>query len=73
MKCEQHFVADHLAILHGECAGMVKAEQRQDLKNLYLLLRSVPTAIAVLISTVLDHIKQLSLQTVLGLRGDNVS
>nr|XP_018904304.1 PREDICTED: cullin-2 [Bemisia tabaci] len=72
MKCEQHFVADHLAILHGECAGMVKAEQRQDLKNLYLLLRSVPTAIAVLISTVLDHIKQLSLQTVLGLRGDNI-
>jgi cullin 2 len=72
-RCEQHMVADHLAFLHGECKAMVREERRKDLSNMYPLLRSVKDGIGVLISELLEHIKAQGLETVRGLRGDNVS
>jgi cullin 2 len=66
-------VADHLVFLHGECKAMVQEERRKDLANMYPLLRSVKDGIGVLIDEVLEHTKAQGLETVRGLKGDNVS
>ncbi|PNF25320.1 Cullin-2 [Cryptotermes secundus] len=71
-RCEQHMVADHLAFLHGECKAMVREERCKDLSNMYPLLRSVKDGIGVLIVELLEHIKAQGLETVRGLKGDNV-
>jgi len=72
-RCEQHMVADHLTILHGECKTMVHEERRKDLSNIYPLLRSVKDGIGILIAELLEHIKAQGLETVRGLKGENVS
>jgi cullin 2 len=66
-------VADHLTFLHGECKAMVQEERRKDLSNMYPLLRSVKDGIGVLITKLHEHIKTQGLETVRGLKGDNVS
>jgi len=71
-RCEQHMVADHLTILHGECKTMVHEERRKDLSNIYPLLRSVKDGIGILIAELLEHIKAQGLETVRGLKGENV-
>lgn len=71
-RCEQHMVADHLNFLHGECKPMVTQERRRDLANMYPLLRSVNNGVNVLITHVMEHIKQQGLEAVTELRGDNV-
>lgn len=50
-------VAEHLQFLYSECLNMVEAERAKDLSNMYDLLKSVQNAMAVLVDTVLDHIK----------------
>uniref|UniRef100_A0A1B6HVB3 Cullin-2 n=1 Tax=Homalodisca liturata TaxID=320908 RepID=A0A1B6HVB3_9HEMI len=71
-RCELHMVADHLSFLHGECESMVQQERHSDLRNMYPLLRSVSGGVQVLITHVMNHIKQQGLEAVTGLRGDNV-
>uniref|UniRef100_A0A1B6LDY5 Cullin-2 n=1 Tax=Graphocephala atropunctata TaxID=36148 RepID=A0A1B6LDY5_9HEMI len=71
-RCELHMVADHLSFLHGECETMVQQERHSDLRNMYPLLRSVSGGVQVLITHVMNHIKQQGLEAVTGLRGDNV-
>jgi cullin 2 len=66
-------VADHLAFLHGECTTMVREERRKDLSNMYPLLRSVKDGIGILITELREHIKAQGLETVRGLKGENVS
>lgn len=70
-KCEQHMVADHLALLQSECHSMVVQERERDLALLYPLLRSVQGGISVLISEVMEHIKQKGTEAIAGIRGDN--
>lgn len=72
-RCEQHMVADHLGFLHGECKSMVQEERCKDLSNMYPLLRSVKDGIGVLITELFEHIRAQGLETVRGLKGDNVS
>lgn len=50
-------VAEHLQFLYSECLHMVQAERAKDLSNMYDLLKSVQNAMAVLVDTVLEHIK----------------
>lgn len=64
-------VADHLALLQSECHSMVVQERERDLALLYPLLRSVQGGISVLISEVMEHIKQKGTEAIAGIRGDN--
>lgn len=50
-------VAEHLSFLYSECMNMVQAERKKDLSNMYVLLKSVPNALNVLVDIILDHIK----------------
>lgn len=54
-------VAEHLLFLYSECKNMVQGERKQDLSNMYNLLKSVANALIVLVETVLDHIKSQGL------------
>ncbi|KAK5638922.1 hypothetical protein RI129_013217 [Pyrocoelia pectoralis] len=71
-RCETHMVAEHLLFLYSECKNMVQGERKQDLSNMYILLKSVPNAVGVLVETVLDHIKTQGLVAVNNLQGENV-
>lgn len=72
-RCQQHMVAEHLSFLYSECKEMVVEERKEDLRNMYGLLRSLPNAaLHVLVETVLDHIKSQGLQAIGNLQGDNV-
>lgn len=72
-RCQQHMVAEHLSFLYSECKEMVVEERKEDLRNMYSLLRSLPNAaLHVLVETVLDHIKSQGLQAIGNLQGDNV-
>ncbi|GFY78728.1 cullin-2 [Trichonephila inaurata madagascariensis] len=71
-ECEQRMVADHLQFLHGECKKMVYQERRKDLRNLYLLLKSIPSALEALILELQQHITKNGLEVVNSLRGDNI-
>ncbi|KAG8188555.1 hypothetical protein JTE90_007163 [Oedothorax gibbosus] len=71
-ECEQRMVAGHLQFLHGECKRMVKQECRTDLQHLYLLLKSIPSALEALIQEIQKHISSIGLEVVNSLRGDNI-
>ncbi|KAK4877974.1 hypothetical protein RN001_010480 [Aquatica leii] len=71
-RCETHMVAEHLLFLYSECKNMVQGERKQDLSNMYNLLKSVPNAMSVLVETVLDHIKTQGLVAINNLQGENV-
>lgn len=68
-----HFVSDHLKVLHSECEAMVREERKQDLKNIYPLLRSVVNGLPFLVEQFLQHVKNEGLNAVSNLQGDNVS
>lgn len=71
-ECERRMVADHLQFLHGECKKMVYQERKKDLRNLYLLLKSIPSALEALIQELQQHIAKNGLEVVNSLRGDNI-
>ncbi|EFX71319.1 hypothetical protein DAPPUDRAFT_255909 [Daphnia pulex] len=72
-ECEKRMVADHLAAIHNECPTMVQQELQQDLRNAYALLKSIPGGLTLLVSHVMEHIKQQGLRTVTNLSGDNIA
>ena len=72
-KCETHFVVDHINVLHSECVNMVREERKQDLKNIYLLLKSVANCLPFLIEQFLQHVKSQGFNAINNLQGDNVS
>lgn len=72
-KCETHFVADHLSVLHFECIAMVREERKQDLKNIYVLLKSVANCLPFLVEQFLQHVKSQGLNAISNLQGENVS
>ncbi|XP_065171049.1 cullin-2 [Atheta coriaria] len=71
-RCEQHMVAEHLSFLYSENMAMVKAERKKDLSNMYMLLKSVPSALNIMIETVLNHIKSQGLAAIEYLHHDNI-
>lgn len=71
-QCEERMITDHLDFLYSECKEMVSYERRNDLKNMYTLLKPIPDALKILIQAFLDHIKNEGIETVSTLKGENV-
>ena len=71
-ECEERMITDHLDFLYSECKEMVSVEKRNDLRNLYILLKPVPDALKTLIQTFLDHIKNEGIETISTLKGETV-
>lgn len=72
-ECEERLITDHLEFLYSECKEMVANEKREDLCNMYTLLKPVPDGLKTLIQVFLDHIKNEGVETVSTLKGENVS
>lgn len=71
-ECEERLITDHLDFLYSECKEMVASEKRDDLCNMYTLLKPVPDGLKTLIQVFLDHIKNEGVETVSTLKGENV-
>ncbi len=71
-ECEQRMVGDHLSFLHSECKPMVEKELREDLANMYRLLKPIQGAQQILLTEIQDHIKQLGLKAIAVLRQEFV-
>lgn len=65
-------VGEHLTFLHSECKPMVEKELRDDLANMYRLLKPIQGAQKVLLDEIQGHIKQQGLNAISGLTGDTV-
>lgn len=70
---EERMITDHLQFLYSECKEMVSQDKREDLKNMYTLLKPIPDALKMLIQIFLDHIKNEGIETISTLKGENVS
>lgn len=71
-ECEQRMITDHLTFLHSDCKEMVSQEKRDDLKNMYTLLKPIADGLKTLIQAFLDHIKNEGIDTISTLKGENV-
>lgn len=70
---EERMITDHLQFLYSECKEMVSQDKREDLKNMYTLLKPIPDALKNLIQIFLDHIKNEGIETISTLTGENVN
>ena len=66
-------VGDHLTFLHSECKQMVEKELKDDLKNMYRLLKPIQGAQQVLLDEVQSHIKQQGLEAISGLKDETLA
>jgi cullin 2 len=66
-------VGDHITFLHSECKPMVEREMRDDLANMYRLLKPIQGAQQVLLDEIQGHIKQQGLEAIAGLKGETVA
>lgn len=71
-RCRQHMVGDHLKILHSECEAMIKEERRDDMHNIYLLLREVKDGMNSLVDIFREHIKQHGIKVIESLKQEQV-
>uniref|UniRef100_A0AAQ5ZP55 Cullin family profile domain-containing protein n=2 Tax=Amphiprion TaxID=80969 RepID=A0AAQ5ZP55_AMPOC len=55
-ECQQRMVADHLQFLHGECQSIIRQEKREDMANMYTLLRAVSNGLPHMIQELQVHI-----------------
>ena len=72
-ECEQRMVGDHLTFLHSECKPMVEKELKDDLKNMYRLLKPIQGAQQVLLDEVQSHIKHQGLEAISGLKDETLA
>ncbi|CAL1292131.1 unnamed protein product [Larinioides sclopetarius] len=70
--CEQCLVIDQLNFLQGECKRMVEEENKKDLKNLYILLKSNPSAAETLLQEFQQHITKNAFEVIHNITGDNI-
>ena len=66
-------VGDHITFLHSECKPMVEKELKEDLANMYRLLKPIQGAQQVLLDEIQNHVKQQGLEAIAGLKGETVS
>lgn len=72
-KCEECFINDQLDFLYSECKGMVSQEKRNDLRNMYIILKPISDRLkGLLIQIFLDHIKNEGIETISTLKGENI-
>lgn len=65
-------VGDHLDVLHGECESMIKEERREDMHNIYLLLRDIKDGMTTLVDTFREHIKHHGIRVIGSLKQEQV-
>lgn len=65
-------VGDHLDFLHGESESMIKEERRNDMHNIYLLLREIKDGMTSLVDIFREHIKQHGIRVIESLRQEQV-
>ncbi|KAG9337445.1 hypothetical protein AGOR_G00143450 [Albula goreensis] len=61
-ECQQRMVADHLQFLHGECQNITRQEKRDDMANMYTLLRAVSSGLPHMIQELQIHIQDEGLR-----------
>lgn len=72
-ECEDRMITDHKGFLYSECKDMVSNDKRDDLKNLYTLLKPITDGLKELIQFLLEQIKNEGTESVMNLKGENVS
>ncbi|XP_041039814.1 cullin-2 isoform X5 [Cetorhinus maximus] len=71
-ECQQRMVADHLQFLHGECQNIIKQERREDMANIYTLLRAVSNGLPHMIQELQNHIHDEGLRSISNLSQENM-
>uniref|UniRef100_A0A4W3H5B9 Cullin-2 n=1 Tax=Callorhinchus milii TaxID=7868 RepID=A0A4W3H5B9_CALMI len=71
-ECQQRMVADHLHFLHGECQNIIKQERREDMANIYTLLRAVSNGLPHMIQELQNHIHDEGLRSISNLSQENM-
>lgn len=71
-ECEDRMITDHKTFLYSECKDMVSNDKRDDLRNLYILLKPINEGLKELIQFLLDQIKNEGTESVVNLKGENV-
>ncbi|KAG7455242.1 hypothetical protein MATL_G00254530 [Megalops atlanticus] len=71
-ECQQRMVADHLQFLHGECQSIIRQEKRDDMANMYTLLRAVSTGLPHMIQELQVHIHDEGLRATSNLSQENM-
>uniref|UniRef100_A0A8C7ZRI4 Cullin 2 n=1 Tax=Oryzias sinensis TaxID=183150 RepID=A0A8C7ZRI4_9TELE len=72
-ECQQRMVADHLQFLHGECQNIIRQEKREDMANMYTLLRAVSSGLPHMIQELQVHIHNEGIRGTSNLSQENVS
>lgn len=72
-ECEDRMITDHKNFLYSECKEMVSNDKRDDLRNLYILLKPIVDGLKELIQILLEQIKNEGADSIMNLKGENVS
>uniref|UniRef100_A0A4W5MIV9 Cullin 2 n=1 Tax=Hucho hucho TaxID=62062 RepID=A0A4W5MIV9_9TELE len=71
-ECQQRMVADHLQFLHGECQNIIRQEKRDDMANMYTLLRAVSSGLPHMIQELQIHIHDEGIRATSNLSQENM-
>ncbi|KAM9673701.1 cullin-2 isoform 3-T4 [Trichechus inunguis] len=71
-ECQQRMVADHLQFLHAECHNIIRQEKKNDMANMYVLLRAVSTGLPHMIQELQNHIHDEGLRATSSLTQENM-
>uniref|UniRef100_A0A8C7T8J0 Cullin-2 n=1 Tax=Oncorhynchus mykiss TaxID=8022 RepID=A0A8C7T8J0_ONCMY len=71
-ECQQRMVADHLQFLHGECQNIIRQEKRDDMANMYTLLRAVSSGLPHMIQELQVHIHDEGIRATSNLSQENM-
>uniref|UniRef100_A0A8I3MI69 Cullin 2 n=2 Tax=Canis lupus familiaris TaxID=9615 RepID=A0A8I3MI69_CANLF len=71
-ECQQRMVADHLQFLHAECHNIIRQEKKNDMANMYVLLRAVSTGLPHMIQELQNHIQDEGLRATSNLTQENM-
>uniref|UniRef100_A0A4W6G9U8 Cullin 2 n=1 Tax=Lates calcarifer TaxID=8187 RepID=A0A4W6G9U8_LATCA len=71
-ECQQRMVADHLQFLHGECQNIIRQEKRDDMANMYTLLRAVSNGLPHMIQELQVHIHNEGIRGTSNLSQENM-
>ncbi|XP_013868985.1 cullin-2 [Austrofundulus limnaeus] len=71
-ECQQRMVADHLQFLHGECQSIIRQEKRDDMANMYTLLRAVSSGLPHMIQELQAHINNEGIRGTSNLSQENM-
>ena len=65
-------VADHLQFLHAECHNIIRQEKKNDMANMYVLLRAVSTGLPHMIQELQNHIHDEGLRATSNFTQENM-